>query len=55
MEDTRGSGKTDVLKDVDLKIYPGEFVGNIRRNGSGKSTLLKVWQEYISLLVVRLL
>jgi len=32
----------DVLKDIDLKIYPGEFVGIMGRNGSGKSTLLKI-------------
>ncbi len=34
--------KFDVLKDIDLKIYPGEFVGIMGRNGSGKSTLLKI-------------
>lgn len=32
----------EVLKDVDAKIYPGEFVGIMGRNGSGKSTLLKI-------------
>ncbi len=32
----------EVLKDIDLKIYPGEFVGIMGRNGSGKSTLLKI-------------
>jgi ABC-2 type transport system ATP-binding protein len=32
----------EVLKDIDLKIYPGEFIGIMGRNGSGKSTLLKI-------------
>jgi len=30
------------LRDIDLKVRPGEIVGVIGRNGSGKSTLLKV-------------
>jgi len=30
-----------VLKDINLKIYEGEFISIIGRNGSGKTTLLK--------------
>ncbi len=38
----RAGEQYEVLKDVDLKIYPGEFVGIMGRNGCGKSTLLKI-------------
>lgn len=32
----------EVLNDVSLKFYPGEFVGIMGRNGVGKSTILKI-------------
>lgn len=38
----RAGEQYEVLKDIDMKIYPGEFVGIMGRNGSGKSTLLKI-------------
>ena len=33
--------KTDVIRDVNLTIHRGEFVGVVGPNGGGKSTLMQ--------------
>ena len=37
-----GRGKPDVLKDVNLQVESGTFVGIVGQSGSGKSTLMKL-------------
>jgi nitrate/nitrite transport system ATP-binding protein len=39
---TGGSGRSEVLRDIDLKIDRGEFIAIIGHSGCGKSTLLNV-------------
>src|SRR5690625_3747759 len=33
-------GSSEVLKGIDLKIYPGEVLGFVGRNGAGESTFI---------------
>ncbi len=39
--------KADVLKDINLSLHPGEFVGIIGPNGAGKTTLLRCISGYL--------
>jgi len=39
---TRGSASTEVLRDINLSIQPGEYVSIIGHSGCGKSTLLNI-------------
>ena len=39
---TKRYGAVDALKNIDLKIFPGEIIGLLGDNGAGKSTLIKI-------------
>jgi macrolide transport system ATP-binding/permease protein len=39
---TDGGVEVRALKEVDLKIYPGEFVAIVGQSGSGKSTMMNI-------------
>jgi iron complex transport system ATP-binding protein len=45
---TLGYDHHPVLKDIDLKVKPGELVGLIGPNGCGKSTIIKALSHVIS-------
>lgn len=36
---TSGYGRLDIIRNLDLELVPGQFVGLFGRNGAGKSTL----------------
>ncbi len=37
-----GKDKEDILKGIDLEVYPGQIIGYIGPNGAGKSTTVKI-------------
>lgn len=39
---SKAFGRREVLRDLDLKIAPGEFLAVVGRSGGGKSTLLRL-------------
>ncbi len=42
-------GKNEVLKGINLEIYPGDFIALYGENGSGKSTLVKILLSQLKL------
>jgi ABC-2 type transport system ATP-binding protein len=53
---SKNYGEKQVLKEIDLDIYPGQIIGYIGPNGAGKSTTVKVLtgiiQDYTGEVVV---
>jgi simple sugar transport system ATP-binding protein len=39
---SKSFGHVQALKDIALKVYPGEIIGLVGDNGAGKSTLIKI-------------
>ena len=37
-----GTGPLDALRSIDLKVYPGEYLGVIGKSGAGKTTLINM-------------
>ena len=42
-------GKQDVLRDIQLQVQPGEFIGLVGHTGSGKSTLMSLLMGFYPL------
>ena len=39
---SKAFGAVQALRDVDLRLYPGEILGLVGDNSAGKSTLMKI-------------
>ncbi|MCK5313283.1 MAG: ABC transporter ATP-binding protein, partial [Desulfobacteraceae bacterium] len=45
-----GYGKKQVVKDINLDFFPGEFVSLLGPNGAGKTTLLRTLSRHLPIL-----